>query len=1071
MRKNPSKRLVNIAILSVVLLAVFISVFFIRPKKDTPQSNALIYLGQQSTNELLSALQDREESLESLDLSALYPIYTESQSSSELCWAYASCKALETSIMLQEGEYTNFSEVGMALLYYQYMKSAGTPIELFSMGNFDYFNIVAQQYGLVYENDFSNSFYYRLNNDNVGNFDYLGREADKSLSKRYLPVNIFDSQTYLSATSEDRTRLLKSFIKNYGGFFAGIKSGYLYLDGDYGIYSSENSGEGGIPINSHAVCIIGYSDEHEGFLALNSWNDPEGFAYEKFIIPYTAEEVIGTFKGYVMVQNRGETKIETSSNAGGFKEVLSGCPLKNVFTLKELSTFELCYKFSNAGNFSSVYAQISSNGTDYSKKFSFVYRDDEQTVRVSYCGGGDFDAGTYLIKFYSSKGLLATKTLYFYSGTEISYAALYERGGTYLMLDSYALFNTFAGGNNTATFYVYFEKEFNLRLYYTYLSRNLQANISDMYVYNGEYKKDSLSFAKIDKNQNTLLSVDIDLEQVGSILGFTLELSQGEFTEKFYIRLIVSSFEAQTEDAYEIFYMTDGGENPKENIDKAPKYLSENVMTDFVLREPVKEGYIFEGWYLEPNFSGERVEKIDSKIKSDTVLYAKWRATTEVEFSGELKLETEQIIRYGDDFNVEYHLIESKDIVGTNYLLVYELSVDGVYRAGGTVSGSSGLVIPFQFTYSGNIGSTRIGIGAGNVQIRVSAKLVADHSETIEKGSELLLSVERRELTANYIEERLVYDTNFHLPKVELVGLLPNDSAQVLFDLSAQRDAGKYTFNIVGVSNSNYTLGETEALEFDIEKKPIKVKWADMIKTYNGMLQYPSVEFVGVLGEETMFYNYVVISKDNALATNFVSAGNYRINVELEDCNYRVSESEEQEFLILKRELRIEIDDITQRVQVAPEDRERPSYRLLDSAVHGDNLGLEIRCEALRATKSGEYSIDASVKNSNYVLKVKGGTYTLTGYYLVHYTLPDGSIYIERVEEGCAPKGVDSKVYKKPLFSRFVYSRQLSPSSEDMYVAVSTSSYLWVVAVVSAVLILGVLYFIFNRKVFKSKVR
>ena len=44
---------------------------------------------------------------------------------------------------------------------------------------------------------------------------------------------------------------------------------------------------------------------------------------------------------------------------------------------------------------------------------------------------------------------------------------------------------------------------------------------------------------------------------------------------------------------------------------------------------PVKEGYIFDGWYTSANFSGEKVETLEAGITGDITLYAKWVEKTE----------------------------------------------------------------------------------------------------------------------------------------------------------------------------------------------------------------------------------------------------------------------------------------------------------------------------------------------------------------------------------------------------------------------------------------------------------
>ena len=43
-----------------------------------------------------------------------------------------------------------------------------------------------------------------------------------------------------------------------------------------------------------------------------------------------------------------------------------------------------------------------------------------------------------------------------------------------------------------------------------------------------------------------------------------------------------------------------------------------------VLLSPRKDGAIFEGWYTNPEFTGEKVTEILYNSHEDVVLYAKW---------------------------------------------------------------------------------------------------------------------------------------------------------------------------------------------------------------------------------------------------------------------------------------------------------------------------------------------------------------------------------------------------------------------------------------------------------------
>ncbi|HEY8390369.1 MAG TPA: InlB B-repeat-containing protein, partial [Clostridia bacterium] len=73
---------------------------------------------------------------------------------------------------------------------------------------------------------------------------------------------------------------------------------------------------------------------------------------------------------------------------------------------------------------------------------------------------------------------------------------------------------------------------------------------------------------------------------------------------------------------YTITYVLNGGTNNPENI---TTYQSINATFD--LKDPTKEGYVFEGWYLNEDFSGEKVTSIVRGSSGDITLYAKWSKT------------------------------------------------------------------------------------------------------------------------------------------------------------------------------------------------------------------------------------------------------------------------------------------------------------------------------------------------------------------------------------------------------------------------------------------------------------
>ena len=69
---------------------------------------------------------------------------------------------------------------------------------------------------------------------------------------------------------------------------------------------------------------------------------------------------------------------------------------------------------------------------------------------------------------------------------------------------------------------------------------------------------------------------------------------------------------------YTINYILNEGTNNSENPET---YTVEDTI---ILKEATREGYVFDGWYENENFTGEKVSQIGPEQTEDVILYAKW---------------------------------------------------------------------------------------------------------------------------------------------------------------------------------------------------------------------------------------------------------------------------------------------------------------------------------------------------------------------------------------------------------------------------------------------------------------
>lgn len=80
---------------------------------------------------------------------------------------------------------------------------------------------------------------------------------------------------------------------------------------------------------------------------------------------------------------------------------------------------------------------------------------------------------------------------------------------------------------------------------------------------------------------------------------------------------------------YDIEYFLDNG--TIDYLNPSQYEYSENAEDKIILNKPTKDGYVFEGWYTDSNFSGEALTEISRNQTSNIQLYAKWEL---VKFEG-----------------------------------------------------------------------------------------------------------------------------------------------------------------------------------------------------------------------------------------------------------------------------------------------------------------------------------------------------------------------------------------------------------------------------------------------------
>ena len=1032
-----------------------------------------------------------------------YPLMAEHQGSeSLLCWSFAAGKALESSLMSQVSKFYNISEIAIAYLanFYGYTEVVD------ESSDFVVFDRIVRNYGLIFESDVPNDLYYQMTEENVLEFSYIANKTSKNISNNLNSIYLNEEETYAKSPDSKQISIIKSFIKNYGGLFVGLDPGYIYTD-PYNRYEKGNmpislNGTGAIEFKlGHAVCLVGWDDRYNAFLALNSWGVESPSSFEEFYISYDYlvssdyAEANHTVAGFVY---SGEETIElASSSAAKFStDILENdTPLKNVFCATE--NIELEFYIKNATNFDAVYYKITKGQEDVTKHFSYTYNKTNSSVEISYIADtSSFVGGDYIITFYEDIKELGTESFYVFSGTEVSYFKL-ENAET--QAAKLSLKNSYITSDYSETYYVSSSSGnvFDLFIYLAYINKSSYSGVSLNFNYNivikstinGSVETSNTSNIVVSRLSNEYgnlycLTFDGLAEYKNSMVEIEVTIGSmyfSEITSTYNFKFIMSSLDNISDtEGYKIKYETGGWKNNPSNIEKYPNYAKDRNMTKVELYAPIadvsKTGYTFAGWFTSSSYKTQ-VTEITSEFSGNLTLYAKWISTqvdyfdvslnldSIVDYDGTTKdLRFDSSLIYGDTIKIKYTFTPCSALTYEYYAVRYYVEVNGVAHITNTIESDANMhevLLSFGFP----------SIGCGHYDIKVMTAVVVAHTINFTEVKNYSFDVEKRPLEIVYdnVKSTVVYDGEPHMAVISIKGVLAEDKDTFEFTLSdsSKIQAGQYEFRIASISNNNYTIDFTAKNLLVIAKKEIDVEWSELSKEYKGAVQRPSVKAKesDLIGTDTC---------DITIDTEgYKDVGKYTISVKsLSNANYVLRKNNTAEFEITKANLKVMLYDITDRLQTMPENRKKIELTndIITGVLYDDmaDLNIVISCDGYTQTKSGSYKISATYNNSNYNVQIEEATYILTGYYYVTYVLPNGETYKEYVEDGQNPKGIPEDVYQVPAFSRIQYSEKLEDKGEDLYIYVTVSSYTWAFFVAGIVIILGVGYWFFSRKSRKS---
>ena len=661
MKLKTKKKVLLSIFASFVCLAVCFGYFFGMNKSSDSSANAIEYKSKTEfvnadlyMNNLVNVSLPDEGSYYLYDN---YPMYTENQTTSDLCWAFSSAKVLETSLMKQSNEYHNISDIGMAYLRYLIDSGYNFKTNTFNdsynfnidvSGSFVEFNEIAQNLGLVYENTFSNDLFFDINRENYKNYEYILNHLDTTLMDNVRPISFSSSGVYSNNGLDNKTTLLKKYIYTYGGVFAGLEKGIISSMSDTYIRQDEksNNNDDGWISKFHAVCLVGWDDDKNAFRAINSWGVEYG-KYNYFWIPYDYAYMYGTTYGYVTVNGNNDLLLKSSSARGtrtyfkNFKNVTNEDTLSFINNLTNFFVYgeniSLSYKLSNRFDFDKIFVHIYQNNSEVTNKFSVEFDDFSRTVAITPSPSSPTLTDCYYIEFYHDKEYIGTRDFYIFTGSEVCYVE-YVNANLDETEDGLMLFNnTLAGVNYSQTYYhnEISDLKYYLKFFFPVNYDKISITVGEIYI--TSTTNDGVTQTRQKNSDDTVSVVVNDVQpfiknlrqitisnlfhsyknQMVEININVLSISTGIVQQYKFNFFVSNTLNTTTSDANLVIYNLDGGTNNFKNVNRYPNFEADSDMTAFELYEPVKADSTFQGWFLDPNFSEDsRVYKLDGTISN-----------------------------------------------------------------------------------------------------------------------------------------------------------------------------------------------------------------------------------------------------------------------------------------------------------------------------------------------------------------------------------------------------------------------------------------------------------------------
>ena len=528
-----------------------------------------------------------------------YVVYAQHQDALGYCWNFAATMSAATTIMKATGEYYDFSELwtGVAL---NNCTDKHTPIG--EGGTLSYQYDAMKISGLMLETDLPYSNSYTISDENsVDYYNFFERYSNDDLAR----CLVYDSTTRFSVGDVEK---IKSHIYNHGSIYLTFtfKDSFVEDGGAYYLPPNQTNTN-----SNHAVSVIGWDDNFQrevyvngsttptvykgAWMILNSYTEKNGNDGISYV--FYDDENIGTISGYKYDPDRDRDlyfydKIESGYSYpisvkgkyyGDFTAENALTKQKNIFY--DDVNLEYSYEASSGADIKQIDIYLGNENvtSDFNVRVDrladrfYISQSNasygQYKVLVTYGNGEVTD--TYLNNFFVTHGLVGEEIEFDYASNSLAF-------NTGLDLEYYS--------------YITEDKT------YVIYTNQLKGEISFLPTEQSVYSEKNMSLSKISYNIENGVS-DTEIYRITSESGYELEYT-----------FVFEYCEDTTLSPVNVYYDLGGGINNPDNHEK--ELGGEN--TGLALYAPTREGYTFDGWYLDYGNGSRKIEEING------VYYVDW---------------------------------------------------------------------------------------------------------------------------------------------------------------------------------------------------------------------------------------------------------------------------------------------------------------------------------------------------------------------------------------------------------------------------------------------------------------